>query len=410
MASLLSAVSAEFSTDFGILSAAQSGCGGAGAGGFVGSLPGCVAGLCGTKYADVLVRAERWDARPPQQLGWEDGDELPLEVLPGAGSLVLGGFDQTDVGLDVDGLGRARVLVFARGRQRYGHSDFQEGMSPEEWLLQVFPDPDAQDALAGDPRRLAGQAPFGPLPKTGWFAARHAWAQTGWHDYLYTMPGFYGVDIALSSAGHPLSRLELAAKAVPLHNGQTYFQGTPHQDPLAQPLQPTLTPEQQNPMRLESVRTNAQRLADLAAQVGLPEITVMGHFIQALENLGLLLVMRRKGEDLLVPNPCPGMVWDVLDIPEQVRDRIRVQIGYADFRQVAEDLDNIVGWARDLTLTTTPRTLATRLAVTVDEVRGGLDLLALNKRASHLPLLQDGNDDLDQGDVVLVIRRGGAGT
>ncbi len=92
MARLLSAVSAAFSTDSAMVTAAQSGCGGPDAGGLVGSVPGSIAGMCGTKYADVLVRPERWDAGPPQQLGREDGDELattgvrlvPGEVLVGA--------------------------------------------------------------------------------------------------------------------------------------------------------------------------------------------------------------------------------------------------------------------------------------------------------------------------------------
>ena len=308
VASLLSAVSAEFSTDFAIMRAAQ-GVGGASAGSFVGSLPGSIAGMCGTKYANVLVRAERWDARPPQPLGWEDADELPLEILPGAGPLMLGGFDETDVGLDVEGLGRARVLVFARGRHRYGYSHLQEGMAPEQWLLQIFPDPDAQDALAGDPRRLAGQAPFGRVPRTGWIAATHAWAQTGWHQHLYRAPGFYGISNALGSARRPLSRLDLAAQAGPFHLSQTYDKGVPRQDPLSQPLQPTLTPEQQNPLRLEAEESGRQTLARLAESAGLSELTLMGHLIQALENLGLLLVMRRAGQELLVPNPCPGRPW-----------------------------------------------------------------------------------------------------
>ena len=99
-----------------------------------------------------------------------------------------------------------------------------------------------------------------------------------------------------------------------------------------------------------------------------------------------------------------------MDIPEESRDGIRVQIGYADFAQVADDLNNIIGWAPDLALTTTPRTLATRLAVTIEEVLGGLDLLALTKQATHTPVHQGKNGDLDAGDLVLMIRRGGMRT
>ncbi len=174
MARLIEAVEAEFETDYAVLSLAQESGGGGFPGGFVGTVPGGVDAQCGTKYARVKARAERWDARPPLQRGWEDIDEWPFEEIPGGGPLGLSGFDPQDVGLDVEGLGRARVVVYARGRQRYGYFELSDPLEPEEWLFQVFPDPERLDALAGDPRRLSGRAPFSPPPRTGWYAARDA--------------------------------------------------------------------------------------------------------------------------------------------------------------------------------------------------------------------------------------------
>lgn len=66
MATLIGVAEDELSTDFAIRGASQEN-GGAEARGFVGSVPGSVSVLCGTRYAKVRVRAERWDGRPPHQ-------------------------------------------------------------------------------------------------------------------------------------------------------------------------------------------------------------------------------------------------------------------------------------------------------------------------------------------------------
>lgn len=380
---LLSSVTTELSTDFAILTANQSGHYFAEAGTFAGTAPGALSAICGTKYADVRVRAERWDGRPPHQFGWEDADELPFEAVSGAGPLVLGGFEPSDAALDVGDLGRARVLVRARGRQRYGYSDILDGQPPEEWLLQFYPDPKELDALSGDPRRLSGQAPFGPIHRTGWSACMHAWQQTGWHQYLYSLPGYYGLHLGLLMSGHAVPRSELFREVV-FRLGGTHDESVPHRDPHDVPLQSRTITEPQDPALLESVQTETRQLALVAAGAGISEITVVGHLIQALVNLGLLLPIHRKGQELLVPNACPGMVWDVLDISEQARDSIRVQIGYADFRHVAADIDNMLLWAPSQILTTTPRRLAIRLAVTSDEVLGAFELLDLTDRARHV--------------------------
>lgn len=205
MATLIGVAEDELSTDFAIRGASQEN-GGAEARGFVGSVPGSVSVLCGTRYAKVRVRAERWDGRPPHQRGWEDVDEWPFEEVPGAGPLRLNGFDLGQAALDIEGLGRSRVLVYARGRQRYGYS-----WHVEEWLFQLFPDPDHLDALASDPRRLSGGAPFIPSEQTGWNAAIHAWEQTGWYHFLYSYPGFYEIDLALRVLGKPATAAEIAA-------------------------------------------------------------------------------------------------------------------------------------------------------------------------------------------------------
>lgn len=403
LARRLLSVEAEFSTDFAIVNAAQAQHGAA-SGSFAGTCPGALSAMCGTKYAAVHIRAERWDARPPYARGWEDADELPFAGIAGGGPLMLGGFDDTDIGLDVDDLGSARALLYARGRHRYGYSDFRPELPPEEWLLQVFPTAPVFDVLAGDPRRLSGGAPFGPRQNTGWSAAMHAWSQTGWHHYLYRCPWFYEINLALSIARRPISREELARTALPFNEKGAAKDPAAAVHPLAVALQPALLQEHPNQMLLDMQAAAAESISQVATVAGVPEMRVLGDFIQALCNLGLLLPMQRNGEELLVPNACPGMVWDVVEIPEGNRGGLLEQIGYADFRHVAEDLRNLLGWAPAHRLRTTARSVAVRLAVAPPDVLGAIDLLAVTKQIENIPstpsVIAPG-DDFDVADAPL---------
>src|SRR5690349_13142351 len=140
---------------------------GGGSGTYASSVPGRLALQCGTKYLDLEVRLERWDECPPvADPRWEDCDELPWEALEGAGPLMMSGFDVQSgtAALEVEGLGRARAQVLARGRHRYsyGHSPDEGVETAEEWLVRVWPDPLGRDLLDAPPRRLAGPHPLHP--------------------------------------------------------------------------------------------------------------------------------------------------------------------------------------------------------------------------------------------------------
>jgi hypothetical protein len=60
---VIAAVEGETDTDFAILDASQEEGDVPDAGGFIGTMPGGIAALCGTKYAAIRLRAERWDSR-----------------------------------------------------------------------------------------------------------------------------------------------------------------------------------------------------------------------------------------------------------------------------------------------------------------------------------------------------------
>lgn len=359
MARKLSSAAAEFETDFAILEANQEGYGGACGGTFVRSFAGTIGGTCGTKYSKVSVVAERWDARPPYQSGWEDLDEVPFEEAPGAGPLVLQGFEPTEGALDVDGLGRARAVVYARGRHRYFYGDYvEDDLPPEEWLIQLWPDSERLDALAGDPRRLAAPDPH--AFRTAWWSAVHAWEQTGWNNFVGG-PGCHELKLAIAHAAQPVTALALAAKA-PYYT-QYGERGAP--DPLGVPLGPD----------------THGRLARLAAQAGMAQIEVFADLILALQKIGLLLSFERGGEELLVPNPAPGMVWDTVDMTDDVRRGYETQIGYADFRTAADDMQHVLHWAPDRKVVGTPRMIALRLALAPEHVLGAMRLLTLTAHA-----------------------------
>src|SRR3954470_9934975 len=110
---------------------------------FAVSAPGAIAMTCGTKYANLHVRLERWDEHPPAPTDdWEDTDEVPWISLPGRGTVAAAGFDPPtdDLGLVIDDLPRARVQVLANGRHRYDYGGgVPDDLPPEQWLLRWWP-------------------------------------------------------------------------------------------------------------------------------------------------------------------------------------------------------------------------------------------------------------------------------
>jgi hypothetical protein len=378
MAEILNEISTAFVTDFAIVGGNQELAMGGEPGGFAGSLPGSVAGLCGTKYASVSARAELWNARPPFDNSWEDIDELAFSPIVGAGTFRLSGFDapddDTDDGLDLDGLGAGRVLVMARGRQRYDYAfdGDTQALGPEEWLFQFFPESGGVRPLAGAPRRLAGSAPYGTGTATGMASALSVWERTGWDHVLRSSPGHAAVRGVLYAVGHPVSAKEIA------ENWVLRTKPTNSVDPLDAPVG---VPARGN-----------DPLADLT---GLHTETI-GQAIDALRKLELLIPIQRDDEVVLVPNPVPGLVWDRVELSASNVIATRQQIGYASFGSVAQDIRNALGWADASGLRTTVREMALRWSTSTADVRGGLALLESLGELSPSPSIQtEGTDDAE---------------
>lgn len=360
------AVDAAFETDFAIVGAAQKvsppECGS-----FAGTAPGAVAALAGTKYARVEMRLELWDERPPFEAGWEDADELPFEAVRDAGPLVPHGFEPVGPGIDIADVGRARVQVLARGRQRYSYStgglDALEALPPEQWKLRFFQDDLGGDPLAGESRRLSGTAPFGPLPRSGTRDALAAWGRAGWDEFLWLSPGVGGLLTRLvGNDARARTAAEIAAETLgQLGRSTLHFQMP---DGATDPLDALVQYNSWSP---------TDRVSEAAGRA--PAGTIRD-LLDALVDIGLLLPVRTRRGTVLVPNPEPDPVWEQVALDGVRLAAVRKSaVGHlAD--GVATDVINLLRWVGPEGLVTSPRRIAIRLALSSIAVAHALDSLS----------------------------------
>ncbi|GAA4984180.1 hypothetical protein GCM10023225_24170 [Kineococcus glutinatus] len=392
---MIDSVRTTLSTDFAILYVSQDA--GDFPGNFATSGRGWVSAYCGTKYATLDVTVERWDGRPAPVAGWEDVDEVPFEAIPDGPGLEVAGFEGTGVRLGAVGLERARVLIHARGRHRYGYSDFaDEGLEPEEWLFQFFPDPDDLDAMAGGPRSIAKREVHEPQTMAAWEVAL-GWARAGWHHYLYQTPGFRELQLAVHHQEGPTSRDHLLEQALPWI-AERRIEAWSSSDPADIPLIPhegTPLVRQAGPpeswyesQEQERVRQRG-RLDRVAEMARTKRLEVLGDFLDALTRLGVLLAEDGDGGTVLTPNARPTAAALVANNPDDRRGGYREENDYSNFRSIAENLEHLVRWAPGRRLRATAEQIAARLGVTVYEVQGGLEL------QQHLRKLQVQKVDAD---------------
>jgi hypothetical protein len=122
-------------------------------------------------------------------------------------------------------------------------------------------------------------------------------------------------------------------------------------------------------------------------------MTTLGEAIDALRELQLLLTSNRDGQEVLTPNPDPGLVWEHIELSDTQIQGTRLQIGYADFRQIAEDISIAMAWVPDSGLHTTVGKMALHWSTTPADIRGGLKLLATNELKMEWATGDEGTDD-----------------
>lgn len=353
---LVASVQTELITDFAILRVSQPERDDVLGFSFATTVPGVISLAPGNKSSRVNVRVERWDSRPPTLDGWEDFDDMPFLEVPGAGPLVIAGFDPSDASLEIDGLGQSRVQVYANGRHRYDYGSpvDVDTLPPEEWLLRLYPSDDA-DPLAGGPRRNARDGGLRSLPSTLWNAALHNLHSTGWSDLL--IPSALGImEQALWSAGGPVPRAELAALMV----GR---------------MRPGKKGGADSESRWLGYAPVRREEPDVLASVTGRHFTVtVGDAIDAVLELGLLLTERRGDRELLVINPAPEPAWERVAMSAERLRSARLRAGM-DHDEIATDLIAAIAWCGQTGLTATPRSMALRWAANVSDVIGGLRIL-----------------------------------
>jgi hypothetical protein len=352
VARMVDAVEVQLSTDFAGLSLEQDPGTAVLSGPYATSAPGTLAMKAGTKYSDMDVRVESWDAQPPPPGDlWEDQDVLPWRSINGASEAYLRGFDEPPAAVALAGLERARVEVLAWGRNRYDYGtgpDDPDEIPRERWLLRFWPDLEDLDALAGPPRRLIDRS-WLPAPRSAFHTSREALRTTGWWSPL--------LDAPFSDIFQALYYHEAAFRMEELP--QAFLRWT-WETPV------TRTHSPYGDTGFDSV----SRAAGI-------EILTYRDAMQALIALGVFATVQTPDGELLVPNPAPPIrAWEVVErVPDTGYSSPRA-LEFAAYRKVSEDLLHLARWAKDGVLRATPERIASRLGLSLDETLGALNFLA----------------------------------
>lgn len=339
------------------------------------SAPGAVALNVGN-CADVLVRLERWSERPPITAGGStDRDELPWQEVIDGGPLSLGNDD--DGGLDVDGLGRARVVVLAR-TARGGHDD-------EEWLLQLFPDPDHGDALAGPPRVLSGD-PF-VRPEIADPATVDASEVSAYHRGLQTVRGGGWHVVRHLGLQDLLTLFGIATAAVTreeLESAMAYFPCpiNSFDDVVFSPD----WPDERWPGEVLAEDVS-QLAAALEAAAGMAAIRTAGDSLECLLRLGVLVEEEFDDGSLRIsPSETAPPIWAVVDLQPGWLVTLRASLLGQAFGTPRDDLLHLMRWSEAGVLSVTMRQLADRLALAPDLLRA---TVAMMRERGHLTTEQN---------------------
>ena len=272
--------------------------------------------------------------------------------------MIVSGFDGNSGELAVDGLGRARVEVLARGRHQ-SHRDDETDVQPEEWLIRLWPDPACLDAMAGEPRRLAACG-FRLSEDTLWDAACRSFERKGWHWTLGAVDEYRTLVDQLFQVGTPTTAEDLAERAG-FHDGLD--------SPLMNP----------NPDAWVGDPNS------IAAWAGIESLATIGDLVTAMRNLGLLAAVRQSGVEHVTPNPGAPRPEQIVPLSAKDTRFIRAQGLRYDYASIRWDLEHLLRWAPDHTIVATPFAIAVRLGVSPALVVGGIDFLTSDSEWSNGP-------------------------
>ncbi len=289
----------------------------------------------------------------PEPAGYEDSDEVPWRGVDD-GPVVIAGFDydQPVASLDVNDIDPTRVRICASGRYRFDYDDASEGLPPEKWLLQFWPDHDGTDELYRRPRRMGGPPPFSLRFSSAWLTAMHAWRSAGWPALLGSIRSVHWVRVPLIREQRPLTAEELSVAgdtsgALPAHDAEL-----------------------------------------LAPAFG--TVDSWGSLIEAMNRVGLLAVVPTADGPAFLPNPAPPPVWTVVDMDDSRAEHLKRRAQIQVYGTYVPDIEQLVRWS-PAPFTATPRMIAVRLALPVDDIVETLRLVDLTDPGR----VQGDLDDLD---------------
>ncbi|MCZ3389261.1 MAG: DUF1963 domain-containing protein [Actinomycetia bacterium] len=317
----------------------------------------------------MCIRLERWSARPREddQSG-QERDELPWqEVLDGG--LLRVGAEQQD-GLDVTGLGRARVSV--RVATRAVADD-----EVQEWLLRFFPDPDRQDAMAGPPRvishdRLTPLAAGTTTVADPFVVGLERIAAGGWSWMPTDILNIGDLLAALRLGAHSLTPDEILRWLTLSPMAYTDGWETSVAGWSAKP-------------NLVFVNDANGLIAALEDAAGMPAICTLNDSLQCLLNLGVLTRTQTvDGNTVIAPSPDAPAVWQALEVSQGWRVHLRSPALRKELASIEGDVEHLLFWAPDGELSATPRQIAERLGLAIGQARGCLELLAADQDVDNV--------------------------
>jgi hypothetical protein len=127
-------------------------------------------------------------------------------------------------------------------------------------------------------------------------------------------------------------------------------------------------------------------LEPLAAAAGMASIDTFADMAAAMRALGLLTEWQTSGKTLLVPNAAPPPIWEALpNATDELVHFWKLRALAADFGSLEGDIQHLLRWTPERTLTATLTRIAVRLGVSVGHVSGVLQLLEMRGQITVTP-------------------------